>query len=71
MEKLITFSEQFECTECLVLGAPGADQGDGQIPETGDAPEAPAGNEPTRETEADGLEADPGWLTVSADLCQE
>lgn len=50
----------------MLAGEPGADHGDGPTPETGSAPKAHAGNAPTPETEADDLEADPGWLNVKS-----
>lgn len=58
------FENGVKWSNCLVVGAPGADQGDGQIPEPGGAPEAHAGNAPTPETEAGALEADPGGLML-------
>lgn len=51
--------------KCLVAGAPGADRGGGQIPETGGAPGAHAGKTPTHETGAGGLRADPGGFRLA------
>lgn len=61
---LLYFENGVRWAKCLVAGAPGADQGDGQIPETGGAPEALVGNTSTPKTEAGVLEAKPGGLTL-------
>lgn len=58
------FENGVRWAKCLIAGAAGADQGDGQIPETGGAQEALVGNTCTPKTGAGVLEADLGVLML-------
>lgn len=62
------FESKVKPSKCVVVGEPGAGQGDGRTPEAGGAPKAHAGNPPTPETKAGALKADPGGLIVRLNL---